>query len=323
MLDDKTREQIALFRYGLIADLLHRGPRERGLQPLLLEKAEKVYEIPGSRRSRVAAETIRDWLMEYRRGGFDALRPRARRDQGQRPGDPAGDRRPALPDQGGDPGALGGRGDRAGASASRDRRGAAPRSGDGPPAALTPRPHGQEAQGAHEQGSAPLRLREGGRAVDERRDARTGGLDRGRPQAQELPHRPARRRHPRRPLRRLRSLREHRRLPPRPAAGDPPPRGAQAALRGQRRRLPLEPPRPRLRQARRHPHPRAALPATGQRKAGTLVSDGTTAAPADAHRRRHPKPRCPQSPPVGLDRGRVPHKPPSRPRRTRRPSTAG
>src|SRR5512134_1771190 len=82
MLDDKIREQIALFRYGLIADLLHRGPGERGLQPLLLEKAEKVYEIPGSRRSRVAAETIRDWLAEYRRGGFDALRPRPRRDQG-------------------------------------------------------------------------------------------------------------------------------------------------------------------------------------------------------------------------------------------------
>jgi transposase InsO family protein len=82
MLDDKIRDEIALFRYGLIADLLHRGPRERGLQPLLLEKAEKVYEIPGSRRSRVAAETIRDWLMEYRRGGFDALRPRPRCDQG-------------------------------------------------------------------------------------------------------------------------------------------------------------------------------------------------------------------------------------------------
>jgi transposase InsO family protein len=41
-----------------------------------------VYEIPGSRRTRVAAETIRDWLMAYRRGGFDALRPQPRRDQG-------------------------------------------------------------------------------------------------------------------------------------------------------------------------------------------------------------------------------------------------
>lgn len=41
-----------------------------------------MYEIPGSRRTRVAAETIRDWLSAYRRGGFDALRPQSRRDQG-------------------------------------------------------------------------------------------------------------------------------------------------------------------------------------------------------------------------------------------------
>ncbi len=82
VLDDKAREQIALFRYGLIADLLHRED-ERGLYPLLREKAEKLYEIPGSRRSRVAAETIRDWLAAYRRGGFDALRPQPRRDQGR------------------------------------------------------------------------------------------------------------------------------------------------------------------------------------------------------------------------------------------------
>jgi transposase InsO family protein len=82
MLDDKTRERIALFRYGLIADLAHHKEGARGLYPLLREKADRVYEIPGSQRSRVAIETIRDWLGQYRRGGFDALRPRARRDQG-------------------------------------------------------------------------------------------------------------------------------------------------------------------------------------------------------------------------------------------------
>ena len=83
MLDEKTQEQIALFRYGLIADLIHRQEGERGLHALLREKAERVYEIPASRRCRVAAETIRDWLYAYRRGGFDALRPKPRRDQGQ------------------------------------------------------------------------------------------------------------------------------------------------------------------------------------------------------------------------------------------------
>jgi transposase InsO family protein len=83
VLDDKAREQMALFRYGLIADLVHREEGEGGLYPLLREKAERVYEIPGSRRTRVAAETVRDWLSAHRRGGFDALRPQPRRDQGR------------------------------------------------------------------------------------------------------------------------------------------------------------------------------------------------------------------------------------------------
>jgi putative transposase len=81
--DDATREQIALFRYGLIADLIHRKAEERGLYVLLREKAARTYQIPGSRRTRVAAETIRDWLAAYRRGGFDALRPQPRGDQGR------------------------------------------------------------------------------------------------------------------------------------------------------------------------------------------------------------------------------------------------
>jgi transposase InsO family protein len=81
-MDEKLREQIALFRYGVIADLVHRLPGERGLFPLLKEKAAREYEIPGSRRQHVAEETMRDWLAAYRRGGFEALHPKPRSDQG-------------------------------------------------------------------------------------------------------------------------------------------------------------------------------------------------------------------------------------------------
>jgi putative transposase len=76
-------ETVALFRYGLIADLLHLPPGDRTLHRRLREKAEREYDIPGSARRRVAAETLRDWLYAYRRGGFDALKPRPRRDTGQ------------------------------------------------------------------------------------------------------------------------------------------------------------------------------------------------------------------------------------------------
>lgn len=48
----------------------------------LREKSERDYEIPFSKRRRVAVETLRDWLRLYRKGGFDALLPRPRSDNG-------------------------------------------------------------------------------------------------------------------------------------------------------------------------------------------------------------------------------------------------
>ncbi|BAP87469.1 Mu transposase/integrase [Burkholderiales bacterium GJ-E10] len=74
---------VALFRYGLIADLIHRPPAMPGLYALLARKAEQSYVIPGTTRTRVATETLRDWLQSYRRGGFDALVPKPRSDRGQ------------------------------------------------------------------------------------------------------------------------------------------------------------------------------------------------------------------------------------------------
>jgi transposase len=82
--DDKERRNaVALFRYGLIADLLHWPRGKRGLGEMIAKKTERDHEIPGSRRCRVAPETIRDWLKDYRRGGFDGLLPKVRNDQGQ------------------------------------------------------------------------------------------------------------------------------------------------------------------------------------------------------------------------------------------------
>lgn len=79
---DEHRKAVALFRYGIIADLAQLEPHARGLYARLREKAERDYVIPGSLRRRVAEETIRGWLRDYRRGGFDALLPRTRVDHG-------------------------------------------------------------------------------------------------------------------------------------------------------------------------------------------------------------------------------------------------
>jgi transposase InsO family protein len=77
------RQSIALFRYGLISDLARLAPDTPGLYAQLEAKAAQSYAIPGTARTRVAAETLRDWLKKYRHGGFDALLPRPRIDRGQ------------------------------------------------------------------------------------------------------------------------------------------------------------------------------------------------------------------------------------------------
>jgi len=77
------RQTVALFRYGLIAEFVHLPPSSPGLYAKLQAKAEQTYAIPGSTRTRVAAETLRDWLKSYRRNGFDALLPQPRSDRGR------------------------------------------------------------------------------------------------------------------------------------------------------------------------------------------------------------------------------------------------
>ena len=81
--DEELRKAVALFRYGLIADVLRVPPGSRDIRRALREKAQRTYVIPGTRRTRVAVETMRDWLSLYRTGGFEALYPKTRADRGQ------------------------------------------------------------------------------------------------------------------------------------------------------------------------------------------------------------------------------------------------
>ncbi len=83
MPDTPERQATALFRYGLIAEFLQQPAGERGLYARLRAKAAAHYTIPGSTRTKVAPETLRHWIKDYRRGGFDALLPRGRADRGR------------------------------------------------------------------------------------------------------------------------------------------------------------------------------------------------------------------------------------------------
>ena len=81
--DDDLRQAIALFRYGVIADLVHLPLGTPGIGDKLRDKASQPCTIPGSERTHVAAKTIRGWIRLYRYGGFEALYPKPRTDRGQ------------------------------------------------------------------------------------------------------------------------------------------------------------------------------------------------------------------------------------------------
>ncbi len=82
-MDEDGRMQAALFRYGVISDLVQerllRGEQARFLESL----SGRWWRDPRGLMVRVSASAVKVWLGRFRRGGFEALKPRRRRDRGQ------------------------------------------------------------------------------------------------------------------------------------------------------------------------------------------------------------------------------------------------
>ncbi|AGL00116.1 transposase [Desulfoscipio gibsoniae DSM 7213] len=78
--DESIREKIALFRYGIIAPLLN---EQVDREAYLAEQSAKKHEVPHYGERTYAAKTILEWLLLYRRQGFDGLKPARRSDRGQ------------------------------------------------------------------------------------------------------------------------------------------------------------------------------------------------------------------------------------------------
>jgi putative transposase len=80
---DPQSEKIALFRYGLIAPLvlevLPRGELTRRAR----EIAAHSYEMPFSKRTQIAVDTLLHWAQRYRLEGLPGLAPKPRSDRGQ------------------------------------------------------------------------------------------------------------------------------------------------------------------------------------------------------------------------------------------------
>jgi putative transposase len=74
----------ALFRLMVLGPLASRGELKHGeVSTIIRELASKAYDIPGSRRTYLSAETIKRWYHAWKRGGIDALQPKERLDKGK------------------------------------------------------------------------------------------------------------------------------------------------------------------------------------------------------------------------------------------------
>ena len=78
-MNEKTREEIALFRYGMIAPLLNGQVKPKDY---FKELEGKIHTVPYYGERKIAAKTMQEWHLHYRRNGFDALKPKRRSDRG-------------------------------------------------------------------------------------------------------------------------------------------------------------------------------------------------------------------------------------------------
>ena len=80
--DSDLDDRIAVFRHGLISRLL---PKDLSAEQRRNERRRIVaaeHQIPGTTRTHVAEGTLREWMRAWHRGGFDALKPKRRADEG-------------------------------------------------------------------------------------------------------------------------------------------------------------------------------------------------------------------------------------------------
>lgn len=85
-MDDELQKAVAVFRYGVIADLVSGVQFQRGeRKSRLLEKCAQKWRIPASSRTRIGLSTIKEWVSRYTASGnkLESLYPSERDDKGK------------------------------------------------------------------------------------------------------------------------------------------------------------------------------------------------------------------------------------------------
>jgi transposase InsO family protein len=84
-MNEAQREEVALFRFGVISDVVGASRLDYGeLEGLIRKKSEQRWNMPNSNRTRISASTIRRWVKLYEASGrkLSALYPANRSDKG-------------------------------------------------------------------------------------------------------------------------------------------------------------------------------------------------------------------------------------------------
>jgi putative transposase len=80
VMEEKKHQDIALFRYRLIAPVLNE-PSVCQME-YFRKMSQREFEVPHLGQKRYKVGTFKSWLRDYRDGGFDALKPKVRDDKG-------------------------------------------------------------------------------------------------------------------------------------------------------------------------------------------------------------------------------------------------
>lgn len=79
---ESNKNEIALFKYAIIAPLVNDIYESKSKEEFYRTAASKQYKLPNEKMTTLTAGTIKRWYLEYKRNGFEALKPKLRNDAG-------------------------------------------------------------------------------------------------------------------------------------------------------------------------------------------------------------------------------------------------
>ena len=80
---DQEKEKIALFRYGIISPVVSNIAISMSKKEFFKQLGEKEYLHPNGNNVKIEWKTIEGWYYQYKRLGFEGLKPRNRNDKGK------------------------------------------------------------------------------------------------------------------------------------------------------------------------------------------------------------------------------------------------